>query len=213
MAKAQFHLTPKGPERCRVDSSNPRSTGCKYGATGHFPDAPTALGNYAKLNRVDPQELAALVKDGAQPRDAIDLIRQGYGSGHVEALRRAEEPQRSYEDALAEHMDSRHQALIELREKITPELQISIKGTSQEPEISVAAMDPSRLQRFAYVVRENPQGGVMVLEDSKIKLGTSLEELQRTITKSPELKSSFEAMLRTSRTMLREEENGSVIED
>ena len=42
-----FHITPDGPKRCRVDPSNPRSRGCKYGE--HFDQLSSATERFESL--------------------------------------------------------------------------------------------------------------------------------------------------------------------
>lgn len=43
-----FHITPDGPKPCSVDSSNPRSRGCKY-AGEHFDELSSATERYEAL--------------------------------------------------------------------------------------------------------------------------------------------------------------------
>jgi len=42
-----FHITPDGPKRCRVEPSNPRSRGCKYGE--HFDQLSSATERFESL--------------------------------------------------------------------------------------------------------------------------------------------------------------------
>ena len=42
-----FHITPDGPKRCRVDPSNPRSRGCRYGE--HFDQLSSATDRFETL--------------------------------------------------------------------------------------------------------------------------------------------------------------------
>lgn len=44
---SSFHLTPDGPKRCAVDTSNPKSRGCQYGE--HYTDDRAAWDRYEEL--------------------------------------------------------------------------------------------------------------------------------------------------------------------
>lgn len=116
MAKGQIHMGKNGPEKCSVDSSNPRSRGCPFEATGHYSSADEAMESYATLNRVDPGELKELVTDGASPKDAVGLIRSGYGSDYLAAAKRDErEPEVNRSDYTSSYLEAKTLVEIELR--------------------------------------------------------------------------------------------------
>lgn len=119
MAKGQIHMGKNGPEKCSVDSSKPRSRGCPYEATGHYSSAEEAMESYAKLNRVDPAELNELVADGASPKDAVGLIRSGYGRDYLVAAKKDIDrgaPEPSLEDARTDYLEAKTQLTLALQE-------------------------------------------------------------------------------------------------
>lgn len=118
MAKGQIHMGKNGPEKCSVDTSKPRSRGCPYEATGHYNSMDEAVDKYATLNRVDPQELKALVEDGASPKDAVGLIRSGYGTDYLEAAKRdsGRVPEPTHEDESASYLEAKTQIVLALEE-------------------------------------------------------------------------------------------------
>lgn len=116
MAKGQIHMGKHGPEKCSVDTSKPRSRGCPYEATGHYSSVDEAMENYATLNRVDPQELKALVEDGASPKDAVGLIRSGYGTDYLEAAKTdsGRIPEATLDEVSSSYLEAKTQIILEL---------------------------------------------------------------------------------------------------
>ena len=166
MAKGQIHMGKNGPEKCSVDTSNPRSRGCPYAATGHYSTEAEAMDNYATLNRVDAKELASFVSDGASPKDAVGLIRSGYGSGYLEAARRDERvPDTKWKDATDEYLDAKQSVESELKEKFSNDVAVSVGDDSNDSSIIVESTTGKPRDRFRYAVKAD--------DDSVSKLSVS----------------------------------------
>lgn len=155
MAKGQIHMGKRGPERCNVDTSNPNSRGCPYESTGHYATEAEAMDNYATLNRVDPEELKELVADGATARDAVGLIRSGYGRDYLTAAKRDIErvPDRALEDHSSEYLEAKTQILLSLQD-IDPELTVKSHGAGADSAIVIGKKVKASGESFSYAVME-----------------------------------------------------------
>lgn len=119
MAKGQIHFGKNGPEKCRADSSKPNARGCPYEATGHYSNMDEAVDNYSKLNRVSSKEVKELVADGTTPKDAVGLIRSGYGRDYLEASQKDKRvPESSHADYSADYIEAKKDIEETLRKEI-----------------------------------------------------------------------------------------------
>lgn len=210
MAKGQIHMGKNGPERCTADTSNPKSRGCPYAATGHYSTESEAMDNYATLNRVDAEELSALVKDGASPKDAVGLIRTGYGSGYLEAARKDEKaPDTTWKDATNEYLDSKQAVEQDLKERFSDKIEVKVANGSNSNETSVIieATKGQPSERFSYAVNIDNDSGDLSLNmvsRGKSKMTESVRDyLSKNVAdrKSP-LHTDFGRMLKSSKEML-----------
>ena len=63
----QYHLTPEGPRKCSVDSSNPNSRGCKYDSM-HFDSFEDAMEVYSEELEAAFGKFSVLVRPSAKER-------------------------------------------------------------------------------------------------------------------------------------------------
>ncbi len=156
MALGQIHIGKNGPENCKADSSKPRSRGCPLGTTGHFDSMDEAMDSYASMNSVDSGELKILVADGATAKDAVGLIRAGYGSDYFAAQRREleEAPELTVEEHGANYLEAKNLVSLELSDA-SPEVRVegtrSGKGT---PGLVIRKSSEDTASNFSYVVVE-----------------------------------------------------------
>lgn len=212
MAKGQIHMGKNGPEKCSVDTANPRSRGCPYEATGHYSSADEALDNYATLNRVKPEELKELVTDGASPKDAVGLLRSGYSKDYLTAASKrdlTEAPDTSFEDKRAEYSEARARVLLRLQE-VAPD--VDVRGTVSASKGVVLVEGPNRGQapRYSYAVtRKNgkleligkPTGSTYAAEAMRAKIQAAID------SEDSELKAEMEKMLDSAHDLFEEEKN------
>lgn len=207
MAKGQIHFGKNGPEKCKADSSKPNARGCPYEATGHYNSMDEAVDNYSKLNRVDPNEVRSLVADGASPKDAVGLVRSGYGRDYLEAAQKDQRtPDSSHSDFSADYIQS--------KKDIEQALTNAVDGT-----VSVQAVDRGQ----SSLVIETKKRGALVnrvlveqgddgptLRGGSNKDNGLKSELQKAIASdnSP-LKSHLKRALSASEGMMSYERSGS----
>lgn len=155
MAKGQIHMGKSGPERCNVDTSNPNSRGCPYESTGHYGTEAEAIESYATLNRVDAEELRELVADGATAKDAVGLIRSGYGRDYLTAAKRDIErvPDRVLEDHSSEYLEAKTQILLSLQD-IDPDLTVKSHGAGSDSALVIGKSAKASGESFSYAVME-----------------------------------------------------------
>lgn len=156
MALGQIHIGKNGPENCKADSSKPRSRGCPLGSTGHFDSMDEAMENYASLNSVDAGELKELVADGATAKDAVGLIRAGYGSDYLAAQRRdlEEVPELTVEEHGANYLEAKNQISIELRDAAPGTRVEGTRSGKGTPGLVIRKNSEDTASNFSYVVVE-----------------------------------------------------------
>ena len=207
MAKGQIHMGKNGPEKCGVDTSKPRSRGCPYEATGHYSSVDEAMENYAVLNRVDPKELREMVADGASPRDAVGLIRSGYGTDYLAAAKKDADrvPPRTHEDESASYLEAKTQVSLRL-EEAAPGLVVEGSESSQRATgIIVRKSAEQGEDGFSFVIQG--EGDELSFErlsvESQSSEGNAVEErLERAISgNDSDLRSDLSQMLSGYRSM------------
>lgn len=211
MAKGQIHMGKNGPEKCSVDTSNSRSRGCPYAATGHYATTEEAMDGYADLNRVDSSELKELVKDGASPKDAVGLIRSGYGRDYLTAAKKDinRVPDTSLEDESAEYLEAKTRISLEL-EGLSSRLVVKgIGGPSKDSVIVVRGFGRNLADSFNYGITE--KDGELTLITGATKGGSeSSKAIAAKLSAAfngdnPELKAELSRMLTSYRKMAEEE--------
>lgn len=211
MAKGQIHMGKNGPEKCSVDTSKLRSRGCPYEATGHYNSVDEAMDSYAILNRVDPQELKELVTDGASPKDAVGLIRSGYGTDYLEAAKKdsSRTPEATLDEVSSSYLEAKTQIALALDEAAPG---LSVEGSESSQGTAGILIRKSAAQGdegFSFVVQG--EGSAISVERLSVEFESAEGEavaaqLQRAIDdKDSSLRDDLAQMLQSYKQMTAEE--------
>lgn len=207
MAKGQIHFGKNGPEKCKADNSKPNARGCPYEATGHYNSMDEAVDNYSKLNRVDPNEVRSLVADGASPKDAVGLVRSGYGRDYLEAAQKdRREPESSHADFSADYIQSKRDIEQSLSKSIGGTVNVQVVDRGQSALIVEAKKRGVVVNRILV----EQEGATLSLRGGSNKDNGLKAELQKAVeSNNSELSSQLKKALSAAEGMMSYERSGS----